>query len=301
MCEQRSKQTTRHILLIEPAEFYANPQTMETNHYQLEENESKETVFQYALDEFRVFRNALVEKGVFVTTLKGDKGCPDHIFPNWASTHHNRIFNLYPMRNENRRQERSEAMVRFLEKSYDLKLDYRDEEKQGCFLESTGSMVLDHVNRVVYSALSKRTSEALVRRWANDMDYDVEVFETENHKGQPVYHTDVVMFIGQKFAGICADNILSSDRDRVLSRLSKTHDIVQFSKEQLIHFCGNALEVKGYNNRPFLVMSQGAHSALDKSQKERVLTHVDAIISADIRTIEAYGGGSARCLMMEMF
>ena len=296
-----SKQSVRHLLLIEPAEFYANPETMDTNDYQVEGPADHHVTFQKALQEFRHFRDVLVENGVIVTTVLGREGCPDHLFPNWASTHEDGGLVLYPMRNPNRQAERVPEMINLFQWRYDLKLDLSDREAQGQFLESTGSLCLDRVNKVAYVALSKRTDEDLARHWGQEMGYDIVTFETENHAGQPVYHTDLVMFIGTEVAGLCAPCIRESDRARVLGRLQETHDVVEFSADQLGAFCGNSLEVRGHDDKPALVMSQTAYDAVTEAQKDHILQYMDRFIYVPIPTIEKYGGGSARCLIMELF
>ncbi len=296
-----SQQAAQHLLLIEPAEFYANPQTMDTNIYQVEEEESHEEIFKKALAEFHNFRDVLVENDVVVTTVRGIEGCPDHIFPNWMSTHEGGQMILYPMRNENRRRERAPEMIDFMGRFYELAHDFRDFENQGQFLESLGSLCLDRVNKVAYIGLSARTDEKLARFWGEETGYDVEIFDTQNHEGVPVYHTDLLMFIGTDMAGLCTDCIVEGQRARVLSRLKETHDVVDLSIEQLQTFCGNALEIRNIRDEKMLVMSDTAYQALRDDQREAYLKDVTKILHAPIPTIEKYGGGSARCLIMELF
>lgn len=295
-------QSTNHLLLIEPAVFYANPETMTTNVYQVDEHESHETSFEKGLDEFHRFRDMLVANGVTVTTVLGSPECPDHIFPNWASTHENGKLILYPMLNDNRRAERSDVMIDFFTKYYDIDHDFSTYENQGKYLESTGSLCLDRVNRVAYAALSDRTSEEMVRLWGEKTGYDFETFHTRSHTGKPVYHTDLTMWIGTEIAAICADAIVGDEnRERILSRLQKTHNVVELTLEQMGAFCGNSLEIVNQQGEKMLVMSENAYFALTEDQKETYLKYFVRLLYSDIHIIEKYGGGSARCLIMEMF
>ncbi len=294
-------QSTNHILMIEPKEFFLNPETQETNVYQVDEQENHNETLNKALKEFRAYRDCMVEHGVTVTTFQGIEGCPDHLFPNWASTDPKGRLVLYPMLNKNRSAERIPRITDKLEQYYNLVLDLRGEEANGLALESTGSLVMDHVNNIVYVGLSRRTDKGLVERWAREMGYRLVMFETKSHTGAPVYHTDLVMHIGTDYAGICSSCIVDEDRDRVVGQLRETHDIVEYDNEQLKSFCGNSLEVLGADGQKLLAMSKAAQNSLKADQKEKILSHMDAIIGTDIPTIEHYGGGSARCLMMELF
>ncbi len=296
-----STQSTRHLFLIEPAAFYSNPQTAETNHYQADKHESHDETFHRSVKEFRRWRDLLVENGVFVTTALGLPECPDHVFPNWISTHENRQMVVYPMRNENRRIEKTPRIVDTLKKSYDVVLDLSPYEAKGQFLESTGSLCIDRVNKTVYAGLSARTSEELVRVWAKEMGFDPVIFETKSHTGKPVYHTDLVMFTGTEAAGICSPCIVDKDRERVLGRLRETHDVIEFSMQQLQTFCGNSLEVLGENDDRMIAMSKAASDSLTDEQDEKLAEYFTRFLLAEIPTLEIYGGGSARCTIMEMF
>jgi hypothetical protein len=295
------KQSTNHILMIEPKEFYLNPETQDTNVYQVDDNESHDVTLQKALAEFRTYRDCLVSNGVTITTFQGIEGCPDHLFPNWASTDPFGTLSLFPMLNLNRSAERIPRITDKLEQYYDLAVDLRDEEKNGRALESTGSLVMDHINRVVYAALSPRTDAELAQRWADARSYKLVTFNTTSHTGQPVYHTDLIIHIGTNYAGVCSECIVDEDRDRIVNLLKETRDVVEYSNSQLKSFCGNSLEVLDGGGNHLLVMSQAGQNALRPEQKEQILTHMSAIIGTDISTIEHYGGGSARCLMMELF
>lgn len=297
------KQSTNHIMLIEPAEFYANPETMETNVYQIDKQESREDTLRRALKEFHGFREMLEKNGVKVTVAGGKKGCPDILFPNWISTHEGGGMILYPMLNESRRAERSQDIIDMLtgKMGYKILHDLRGWEKEKFVVESTGSLCLDRMFKTAYAALSKRTDIEAVREWGTLMGYDVEIFKTRSHTGMPVYHTDLVMFIGTEVAAVCKDCILEEYRDRLMQCLYGFREIVELTMAQQQAFCGNSLEVIGEGGDKMLVMSDTAFNALTEPQKARFGKYYKRILHAPIPTIEMYGGGSARCLMLELF
>jgi hypothetical protein len=302
-------QSTNHVLMIEPAVFYANPETMETNAYQVAEHEPRDVVYQRALKEYRDFRDALSAKGVIITQARGYDNCPDMVFPNCMSTHDvalgdpidtPRLY-LYPMMNENRRAEHSSALIGMLSKSYPDVHDWRHYADQGLHLESTASIARDRVNSTGYVALSPRTHKELAEKWLAEMGYEGVYFETRSHAGIPVYHTDCVMWIGTGIAGICTEAITEEYRDDVLTRLRSTHEVVEFDMRQLRAFCGNALEVRGADDKRYLAMSSGAVAALRDDQRAMIEANFEGIVHSNLATLETYGGGSARCMLMELF
>ncbi len=297
------RQSTNHILMVRPEVFYANPQTMDTNAYQIDgEAEANDVILRNAMNEFHAYRDMLVAKGVIITTVNGHPDCPDMVFPNWASTYDDGRLILYPMLNQNRQAERTPEIVSFLKRYYPKVEDWSGYEEQGLALESTASIVSDHVNKRAYSGLSKRTSPDLVEKWADLMGYDVLAFDTSSHAGIPVYHTDFLMYIGSEMAAICADCITDETvRGQVLSRLRETHEVIELSMEQLQANCGNGLEVVGENGERMLTFSKAALEALDDKQLSIVRKYYNTIITPDLSTLEQYGGGSARCMLMEMF
>ena len=295
------QQSTRHIMVMEPLAFHSNPETRDTNTYQFDDPADVKAVQLAARLEFRRFRDVLVDKGIFVTTILGQAASPDDIFcNNWVSTLGDGSLIYYPMMAPNRQIERRPEIMKMLEAKYRVALDLSAYEKEGRYLESTGSLWIDRVNRVVYSALSPRTDIGLAQLWCDTLGYELITFNTRNHAGKPVYHTDVMMFIGTGYVGICAECILEQDRARVIGRLSQTHQVIELSLAQLQSFCGNALELLGHNNEKKLVMSAQAFAALTAQQKSAFLSHVSEIVYADIKTIEKYGGGSARCMLLEL-
>lgn len=297
-----AEQSTRHIMMMEPADFHANPQTFETNHFQEPDPDNIAAVNRAAVGEFRNFRDTLIESGVVVTTVRGQKGCPDDIFVNnWVSTHAGGKMVLYPMLAENRRIERRPVLVDLLRQTYDVALDLTVHEKAGSFLESTGALVMDRVHKIAYCALSGRADRSLAEKWCKKMRYRPVFFNTSGPTGGPVYHTDVLMFIGTGYAGLCTDCIVPEDRARVLETIGKTHDVIDISMEQLTGMCGNALELKNTQDEKLLVMSSAAYNSFTDQQKNQFLQYVEKIVHADIPTIEKYGGGSARCMLLELY
>jgi hypothetical protein len=293
-------QSTNHVFMIEPAEFYANPETVETNAYQAGAGVADAEILKAALTEFHAFYNVLVDAGVKVTKGQGIKGSPDMVFPNWFFTHASGEMILCPMLNKNRQAERVPALVHRLEAMYPRVVDWTGYEAQGRALESTASICSDHVNKRAYSALSRRTDRALAEQWAAHRGYSIEFFETM-HRGMPVYHTDCVMWMGTTLAGVCDSVIVGEGRERIVSALQKTHDVVRFTAHQLETFCGNALEVLGPSGEKMLAISQGAVDSLASEQRVLIENHFDRIVSSPLPTFEKYGGGSARCMLAELF
>ena len=296
-----SPQSTNHVLLIRPTEFYSNDQTIETNHYQKPDNKKpRSEILNEALIEFDSFEKNLLDHGIRVTTFLGQKGCPDNIFPNWAVTFDDRSMHIFSMLGENRRLEKSENHIRDLNRTYQTTLDYSKYENKSQFLEGTSSLVLDRVNRAAYMGISPRSDEGLAKKWAREHDYELFAFETQSHTGQPIYHSDVMMYIGTELAVICTEAI-KTGADNVINQLSKTHEILEISSDQLVNFCGNCIEVKDINNATNLIMSTRAYEGYKSKQIKVLNNYFNQIIHSDLKTIETYGGGSARCMIMELF
>lgn len=299
-------QSTNHIWMTEPVNFHCNIQTMETNTYQSPDPDDVEMVRKNAHNEFLSLRDKLVAAGVTVTTVLGHSDSPDDIFPNWASTHilddGTRGLIYYPMLNQNRRIERRPEMKNILERQYKVIADLSDAEDQDIALESTSALWMDRMYKIAYSAVSLRSDTTLAKKWCDLMRYEYVPFNTRNHVGKPVYHSDVMMFIGTEFVGICLDCILPEDRDRVRAKIETSgREIVEISMSQLREFCGNSLEVSARDGTKKLVMSGSAYRAYSDAQKKVFLKYVSEIIWSDLPTIQTYGGGAARCMMLEIF
>jgi len=305
-------QTTNSILMIRPVAFRMNEQTVVNNYCQkVLDNLLPATVNAKAQEEFDAFVKKIQAVGVNVIvvddTLNPDT--PDSIFPNnWISFHETGYVVLYPMFAENRRGERREDVLDILEDNGFLIneiMDYTSAEEDGFYLEGTGSIVLDRENGKAYCALSPRADEELFIEFCEDFEYSpviFEAFQTVNGERKLVYHTNVMMCIGDTFAVICADCIDDKkERKMVLDSLrGDDKEIILITEAQVNNFAGNMLEVLGADDRRYLVMSSSAHQTLTKKQIAQLEEHL-TILSSNLDTIEACGGGSARCMMAEIF
>lgn len=295
-------QTTRHLFMVEPAGFYFNHSTAPSNPYQINDDVDRNIILQRAVTEFRSFLNMLIENGVHVTVAKGIPEAPDHIFPNWFSTHEGRQLFVYPMLTENRAAEKTPAMLETLQRHYDMAHDWSHYEDGNTCLEGVSSLILDRVNRKAYGTFSARTDRELAPKWCEIMGYEPFLFETASHTGDPIYHSDVMMHIGTDIVGICADSILPEYRGKVMDSLRATHpEIIELDMVQVRAFAGNALEVKGEDDKPMLITSKSGYESLSDDQKDQYLKHIDRFITPDLPTIQHYGGGAARCMLQELF
>lgn len=298
--------------MIRPVAFRMNEQTAVNNYYQkVLDGLSKETVNAKAQAEFDAFVNKLRMVGIQVIVVEDtiDPDTPDSIFPNnWISFHETGDVVLYPMFAENRRAERREDLLDILEDEgfvINEIMDYTSAEDDGFFLEGTGSLLLDRENGKAYCALSPRADEELFIEFCEDFEYSpviFEAFQTVDGERKLIYHTNVMMCIADTFAVICADCIDDKkERKMVLDSLrGDEKEIILITEDQVNSFAGNMLEVKGADDRRYLVMSSAAHKSLTKKQIAQIEEHV-TILSSSLDTIEACGGGSARCMMAEIF
>ena len=288
--------------MIKPAIFYKNAQTIESNHYQIEgENEDIKIITIKAIKEFNDFKLELESNGINILCFEGSKQCPDHIFPNWFTTFSDKTMQIFSMLAPNRRTEKTPEIISYLQKDYDLTHNYSSFEDKDVFLEGTSSMVFDRVNKIVYAGLSPRTNQNLLTEWCKEHSYELVKVQTESHTGAPIYHTDVFMFVGTDVIGICYEVIKSEYRELLKEKVSKYHTVMEISKEQILDFCGNALEAKDKEGNLYLIMSSRAHDALNHDQLNILNTFYKKIIHSDLPTIEKYGGGSARCMLSELF
>lgn len=305
-------QTTNTILMVRPAGFRMNEQTAVNNYYQQSiDGITSETVNVKAQREF----DALVEKlkavGVQVIIFQDteDSDTPDAVFPNnWISFHENGTIALYPMFAENRRKERRDVILDVIEESGFLindVVDYTSGEGEEVFLEGTGSIVLDRVNRKAYCALSPRSDEELFIEFCEDFEYTPVIFaayQTVEGIRKPIYHTNVMMSIGDDFAIICLNSIDDKrERKNVAQHLKDSgKEIITITQEQLVGFAGNMLKVKGSEEKKYLIMSTSAYNTLAEKQLQAINKYTE-IIHSPLDTIETCGGGSARCMMAEVF
>lgn len=306
------KQITDTILMIRPVNFRMNEQTAVNNYYQkVLDNILPDTVNAKAELEFDTYVDKLRSIGVNVIVVNDtlETDTPDSIFPNnWVSFHENGNIGLYPMFAENRRLERREDILDVLEeKGFVINnvIDYTSAEEEAVFLEGTGSLILDRVHRKAYCALSPRADEDLFIEFCEDFEFTPVIFtsnQTVDGERKAIYHTNVMMCIGETFVVICVDSIDDKkERKNVIKHLKEDgKEIVAITEAQVNNFAGNMLQVKGANNEPYLVMSQAAYNALTPAQINTLEKHTK-ILSSSLDTIEACGGGSARCMMAEVF
>lgn len=297
-------QTTSHILMIRPVDFKFNEQTAGDNKFQVASEQSD--VQTKALAEFDGFVNMLRENGVDVTVVNDTQQpeTPDSIFPNnWVSFHEDGSVFLYPMHSPNRRQERRKDIIEQLGQRFEMShlSDLSFFEQQHLFLEGTGSMVLDRTNKIAYACLSIRTDKEVLDNFAMLSGYEVLAFQAVDQQGFAIYHTNVMMCIGEKFAVVCLDSIkYTEDKIAVLESFKATNKtVIDISFEQMNHFAGNMLEVKNKDGESLLVMSEQALKALHGTQITALSTF-SKIVTAPLYTIEQNGGGSARCMLAEV-
>ena len=305
------KQLSPYILMIRPAQFRMNEQTAVNNYFQSQTGLTPKEVVTKAQQEFDAYVAVLRSKGVQVTVVQDteDPDTPDALFPNnWVSFHSDGTVVLYPMFAENRRLERREAILEILEEDGFLiseVMDYTAAENENIFLEGTGSLLLDRVNKKAYCALSVRAPEDLFIEFCEDFEYTPVIFkplQTVGDKRLPIYHTNVMMCLAESFAVICLDCIDDKkERKNVLSHLKADgKEVIAISEAQMHAFAGNMLQLLGSNDTPYLVMSTTAYQSLTREQLSKIQAHCE-IIHSDLHTIETAGGGSARCMMAEVF
>lgn len=297
-------QTTSHLLMIRPVDFKFNEQTASDNKFQIAGEQTD--VQQKALAEFDGFVNILRENGVDVTVVNDtlEPETPDSIFPNnWVSFHDDGSVFLYPMHSPNRRLERRKDIIDELGKRFEVNHlnDLSFFEQQHLFLEGTGSMVLDRTNKIAYACLSIRTNKEVLDNFAMLTGYKTVAFQAVDANNFPIYHTNVMMCVGEKFTVVCLDSIKSTeDKITILESFKATKKtVIDISFEQMNHFAGNMLEVHNHQGESLLIMSQQALKALHGTQITKLETF-SRIITAPLYTIEQNGGGSARCMLAEM-
>ncbi|MCG7281994.1 arginine deiminase-related protein [Chryseobacterium taklimakanense] len=302
-------QTTDTVLMIEPVAFGYNAQTAENNYFQVN-SENSETQ-EKALQEFKNFVEKLRSKGITVITVKDtlEPHKPDSIFPNnWVSFGSDGKAFLYPMFAPNRRDERRPEILEAVENAgYDIKQieDISNSENEGKYLEGTGSMIFDHTNKIAYGSVSLRLDEGLFRKFCAENGYEPVVFHSYQNAGEerlPIYHTNVMMCVADRFVVICLDCIDDEiEREKVQEVIkSSGKQLIEISEDQLQNFAGNMLQVHNSDGKTFLVMSQTAYHSLTAEQIAQIEKYSE-IIYADLNTIEVNGGGSARCMLAEVF
>lgn len=311
-------QTTDTVLMVRPARFGWNPETAESNQFQKPPDGGAS-----AADAAAIARDALAEFDGLVKLLRANhlrvlvaEDCehpakPDAVFPNnWFSVHARgaegapgHVLVLYPLQAQSRRPERRPDLVADLRERFDLRgtVDLSSFESEGAFLEGTGSLILDRPRRIAYAARSSRTHARPLAAFASRLGYRVVAFQTRDPRGVPAYHTNVVLSLGERTAVVCLDAIEGADRDTVAAELrAGRRTLVELSCEQMDRFAANVLELRSGRGEHFWVMSAAAHDALTGAQRD-VLTRDARLLVAPLPTIERYGGGSARCMLAEIF
>lgn len=302
-------QSAAHVLMIRPVRFAGNEQTAASNRFQdLAGADASDAIQSAALAEFDALANALQAAGVEVHIFSDspEPHTPDSIFPNnWVSFHADGTVVLYPMMALNRRLERRLDIVEMLDLQHGFTVrrtvDLTHREAEEKFLEGTGSLVLDRINRIAYACLSPRTDMDVLGEFAQRMDYDIVAFEAFDPQGAPIYHTNVLMSVGTKFAAVCAECIEPARRTAVTDLLqSRGRTVVELSMQQMQSFAGNMLELRTRRGTAVIAMSDAAHRSLHSSQLSALGDGGAEIVTAAIPTIERLGGGSVRCMIAEV-
>lgn len=293
------------ILMVRPFQFYFNQQTAANNFFQ--SNIKIENSNELAIAEFDAMVEQLRTHKIKVQVVQDtkDPSTPDSIFPNnWFSTHAGGTLCLYPMYAENRRAERKLSVIDFLQKNYKIEnlLDLTDLEKEGKFIEGTGSMVLDHQNKISYGCLSERLDKEAFTYWCNKMQFKPISFKALDHKAQSIYHTNVMMCMGNQFVVICLESIPDEQEKQIVleSFLQTNKEVITISQDQLNHFAGNMLQVFDVDEKPHLILSNQAYKTLNVAQLKS-LEKYNPLLPISIPTIEALGGGSTRCMIAEIY
>ena len=300
-------QTTDTVLMIEPVAFGYNEQTAVNNYFQVQQEGN---VQEKALREFNSFVEKLRSKGITVITIKDtiSPKTPDSIFPNnWVSFHRDGKVVLYPMFAENRRLERRQDILELIKSQFKVEeiIDLSASERDNHFLEGTGSMIFDHDNKIAYGSVSLRLDEDLFRKFCAEFGFRPVVFHSYQTAGEerlPIYHTNVMMCVADKFVVICLDCIDDElEREKVIETIKNSgKELIEISEEQMQNFAGNMLQVHNNLGEKFLVMSQSAYRSLKPEQVAAIEKYCE-IIYSDLETIETNGGGSARCMLAEVF
>ena len=295
------------ILMIRPAAFGFNDETAENNFFQTRQRIDASTLHQSALREFDAMVASLREKNIDILVIDDTKDPvkPSAIFPNnWLSTSPEGKLFVYPMYAPSRRTEKRDDVLKLIAEKFKVTdvQDWTELEAEGRFLEGTGSMIMDHDNKLVYAAISERTNPAALEKFVKANDYSGVAFLATDKEGNPIYHTNVVMTLGEKFCVLCEEAIEEEWELIAVKQLleSTEHEIIPITREQMYSFAGNMLEVKISSGENILILSQAALNILTREQKEKLESY-DKLLPIAIPTIEAVEGGSVRCMMAEIF
>jgi hypothetical protein len=317
MPRSQSRYAATHVLMVEPVQFRFNTETGDSNAFQSAPPSSEsQAIADEAVHEHRMLRDLLVSNGVHVTVVRCDERTPDASFcNNWFSTHPAVALQdggtvrhapaslvLYPLRAPNRRLERRQDLISMLRTKYPRMVDLSAYEREARFLESTGSLCLDDANRVAYAALSPRTDLALAEQFGRELGYRIESFTATDAHGVPYYHTNVMMFIGHGVAGVTLEAIESVDERRRVERSLTAGglEVMPITRQQAAMFCGNVLSLSNDVGEALFVMSAAAWAGFTAPQRDLLAAH-GRTLSSELSAFERVGGGSARCLIAELF
>jgi len=305
-----NKQTTADLMMVRPAKFSSNAETIGTNQFQdcIKKDHNLKSLNDRAIKEFENMLNILRENKLNVIDFNDDLSLQnsDAVFPNnWVTFHENNTAVIYPMMSASRRNEKREDILEKLVTTYSFDIekiiDLSYLEQEGMFLEGTGSVIFDRLNKIFFACLSSRTSFEALEILADKLDYSFFSFEAFS-KSLPIYHTNVMMSLGEKLAFICLDSIKDDESSRDLLNFIEIGDreVIEISIDQMNQFCGNVLEVSNIHNESLIIMSKTAFHAFTKEQRNKI-NNFAKIIKIPLGTIEKYGGGSARCMIAEIF
>lgn len=295
------------ILMVRPAGFGYNAETAANNVFQSKVSISALEIQQKAIEEFDAFVDVLKNKGIDVTVMQDTDSPvkPDAIFPNnWFCTLEDGTVAVFPMYAVNRRIERRPEMIDELKKNYEVNHfeDWTKYESDNLFLEGTGSMIMDHGSKIIYACTSPRTNEEVLKEFAQKHGYTVFSFHAEDEKGVEIYHTNVIMHLGEDYAIICLDSVTNNTERHALTKLlSDTgHEVIPVSLNQVRAYAGNMLQVKNKSGEKFTILSLQAYNSLTAEQKQTLEKHTN-LLPININMIETVGGGSVRCMLAEIF
>jgi hypothetical protein len=298
-------QTAGAVLMIRPARFAANPETASSNRFQAASRRDSDVAAR-AAREFDGLAVALAAAGVRVHAFAGarDADLPDEVFPNnWVSFHADGTAVLYPLLAPSRRRERRLELLDALRDEHGYRLarvvDFSALERRGEFLEGTGSLALDRVRRVAYACRSPRTHDAALGEVGRALGYETHAFDAADRDGHAIYHTNVLLALGTRFAVFCSSAVRDKgERRRIVARLAEHREVIDLSFEQLHAFAGNLLELRG-GDAPVIALSATAFASLRGAQRRALEAHGELVV-ADVGTIETHGGGSVRCMLAEV-
>ena len=291
------KTNSQKFLLVKPKVFYHNDETSHSNVFQA--NNELNGVYTKSLREWDALCNKLINYGINIKIFDGVESSPDSIFPNWFTTYEDKTYDIFSMEAINRRTEKTDEIINFLDSRYKLKMNLTSFEEKKMYLEGTSSMVLDRKNKIAYSCLSSRTNLEMLNIWSSERGYKIKFFYAY-YQNKPVYHTNVLMWIGDQIIGLSSSLIEENVLNELKSSFSEDSELILFDEHQIACFCGNMIQLNKGKDK-YLLLSKTAHESLNKNQVTILNRFYDDLIIQDISTIEMIGGGSVRCMIQELF